>query len=127
MGFGIEVKDATGAVTFNSDSVGAFVLASMQVAETDSGTWKADFVGANVDGYGLEIFPIQWQSPNINYLPNFITHSLTVTYVTSAGVSYTSAAADRYPKLVYAPENSVESYFGNPTHDSVIYIFARAV
>lgn len=127
MGFGIEVRDAAGAVTFNSDSVGAFVLASIQVSETDTGTWKADFVGANIDGYGLEVFPLQWQSPNVNYLPNFISHSTTVTYVTSAGVSHTTPAADRYPKVVYAPENSVASYEGNPTHDSTIYIFARAV
>ncbi len=71
MSFGIEVKNSLGVVTFNSDSVGSFVLATISVTPTTSGTWVADKTGTNLDGYGLKIYPMEWQAPNVNDQPNF--------------------------------------------------------
>jgi len=127
MSYGIEVRNASGAVVFNNDSVGAFVLATISISPTNSGTWKADNVGSNIDGYGLEIFPMQWQAPSVNEIPNFVSHSFTITYKTSSGTSYTNPSANRYPQLQYAPQENLKAHSGNSNNDSTIYVFARAV
>jgi|LWDU01.1.fsa_nt_gi hypothetical protein len=127
MSFGIEVKNSLGVVTFNSDSVGSFVLATISVTPTTSGTWVADKTGTNLDGYGLKIYPMEWQAPNVNDQPNFVSHLLTITYKNILGTSYTTPASDRYPKLVYAAANDVPAFEGSTVHNSTLYIFAEAI
>jgi len=124
---GLLVRNAAGLTTFDSNSIGAFVLSMIEVTPTQSGVFTANNTGENIDGYGLEIFPMQWQSPSVGMEPNFVSHSFVVEYLTAGGAIYSAPAQDRYPRLTYNTDFNSLAYVGNTTHNSIIYVFARAV